>query len=140
MSSRQMLIVDDEEEIRNALSRHFRFLGYEVATAADGKEALDVLAQRHTDVIVSDIVMPRMNGVDLLRAVRKEYPMARFIVMSAYVNQEYLMACMRHGAETCIFKPWTDLREMEQAVSRAFRSLAVWKKKLHTLIRMKPQE
>ncbi|MBN1676864.1 MAG: response regulator [Kiritimatiellae bacterium] len=136
--SYRILVVDDEEEIRKALSRHFRYKGYEVETACDGRQALATLADAKVDVLISDIVMPGMSGVDLMRAVRREYPMVRVIMITGYINQENVLACMRHGAETCIFKPWTDMKELEQAVRKALRSLKIWKKKLRQLIDMKP--
>lgn len=134
----KLLIVDDEEEIRTALSRHFRYLGYDIATASNGSEALNILAEQKVGVIVSDIVMPVMNGVDLLRVVRKDYPMVRVIMITGYVTQENVLACMRHDAETCIFKPWSDMSEIEQAVKTAFERIMNWKGKLRALLQMKP--
>ncbi len=134
----QLLIVDDEQEIRDALARHFRFLGYDVATASNGEEALQKLNEIKVDVMISDIVMPVMTGVELLRIMRKEFPMVRVIMITGYVTQENVMACMRHGAETCIFKPWVDMQELEKAVKDAVEKNAIWKKKMKQLIDMKP--
>lgn len=133
-----LLIVDDETEICDALARHFKFLGYEVDMAGNGREALDKLAARKFDVVISDIVMPVMNGVDLLRTIRREFPMVRVVVMTGYVTQENVMACMRHSAETCIFKPWPDIQEMEDAVAQAVKRTQIWKQKLRQLLEMKP--
>lgn len=138
MKASTLLVVDDEEEIREALSRHFRFLGYEVRTACNGQEALDVLEQEKIACIITDIVMPVMNGVDLLRVVRKEYPMVRVIIITGYVTQENVMACMRHDADTCIFKPWQDMTELEQAVTSAFGRIENWRGKLRAMLEMKP--
>lgn len=135
----QLLVVDDEEEIREALSRHFRFLGYDVTTVCNGQEALDLLAVKRVDVVISDIVMPVMNGVDLLRIIRKEYPMVRVVIITGYVTQENVMACMRHDAETCVFKPWTDMKEIEEAVAHAVERTHIWKQKLRKLLDMKPR-
>lgn len=133
-----LLIVDDEAEIRDALSRHFRFLGYEVSTAGNGAEALAELASKKVDVIISDIVMPVMDGVDLLRTVRREYPMIRVIIMTGYVTQENVLACIRHDADTCVFKPWPDMTELETAVNLAMERMNNWKQKLKFLLDMKP--
>ena len=89
-------------------------------------------------IVISDIVMPVMNGVALLRVIRREFPMVRVIIITGYVTQENVMACMRHGAETCVFKPWSDMRELEEAVARASAGLRTWKHKLHQLLEMKP--
>ena len=72
----RLLIVDDEIEICEMLSRHFRYLGFHVDTASDGIEALEKLAKARTEVVISDIVMPQMDGVELLRTIRQQYRMA----------------------------------------------------------------
>lgn len=133
-----ILVVDDEGEIREALSRHFRFLGYKVLTAAHGAEALERMEQEKVDVVLSDVLMPVMTGLELLKTVRAQYPMVPVIMMTGYVTQENVFACMRHGAQTCIFKPWPDLAELEAQVRMAFDWIGSWKRKLRELHEMKP--
>ena len=134
----RLLIVDDEAEVREMLSRHFRFLGYHVDTASDGNEALRKLAEARTEVVISDIVMPQMDGVELLRAIREQYPMTHVIMITGYVTLGNALACMRHGADTCIFKPLEDLAELEEAVVLALGNLKQWQEKLQGLVAMKP--
>lgn len=122
----RLLVVDDEVEIRELLSRHFRYLGYEVVVAQDGVDALEKMEQSRIDVVISDIRMPRMDGVALLERLRREYPMVRIVMMTGYVAQEAILACMREGAETCIFKPLEDLSEMEAAVDHAVTTIRRW--------------
>ena len=134
----RLLIVDDEAEIRDMLSRHFRYLGFQVDTACDGVEAMKKLARARTEVVISDIVVPRMDGVELLRTARQQYPMIRFIMITGYVTMENALACMRHGADTCVFKPLEDLVELEEAVEFAVVWLKQWQKKLKMLQEMNP--
>lgn len=134
----RLLIVDDEPEIRDMLSRHFRYLGFKVDTASDGVEALEKLSNVRTEVIISDIVMPRMDGVELLRTVQKQYPMIHTIMITGYVTLENALSCMRHGADNCIFKPLEDLTELEEAVQSAVARLKRWQEKLRTLQAMNP--
>ena len=129
----KLLIVDDELEICQMLERHFRYLGYEVETAGNGVEALRRLELSKIDVIISDIVMPDMDGIDLLRKVREQYPMVHTIMITGYVTLEHGLACMRHGADTCVFKPLEDLGELEEAVEKAVESLRSWQEKLKSL-------
>ncbi len=124
-----LLIVDDEKEIREMLSRHFRMLGYSTTLAGSGAEALSMLAEKSFDVVVSDIMMPGMTGVDLLREISHEYPMTRVIMITGYVTLENALACMRVHADTCVFKPLNDLTELEHAVEKAVEALGQWKKK-----------
>lgn len=128
-----ILIVDDEETIRTALSRHFRIKGFSVDVAKDGKEALELLSKSVYQVVISDIVMPVMDGIDLLRHIREEYPMTRVIMITGYVTLENALACLRHGADTAIFKPLTDLTELDLAVDKAVKYLKHWEEKLLAL-------
>lgn len=134
----RLLIVDDEAEIRELLSRSFRMLGYEARTAANGREALEVLAETRTDVVISDIRMPEMDGVSLLREIRRQYPMVRVIMITGYVTLENALACMRNQADTCVFKPFSDLSELEEAVESAMAVLGRWNRQLRRLQGMKP--
>lgn len=129
----RILIVDDEIEIRQMLDRHFRYIGYEVDTAENGLEAVEKLSNNYFHIVISDIMMPVMDGVDLLRTIRAQYPMIHTIMITGFVTLENALSCMRHGADTCIFKPLEDLTELEQAVSNAVKALTTWKQKLEKL-------
>ena len=128
-----ILIVDDEEEIRNTLSRHFQFEGYNTYTAENGLKALEILKSARMEVVITDIIMPKMDGIELLREIRKQYPMIHTIVITGYVTLDNLLAAFRLGADTCIFKPILDMSELENAVDRAIEQLATWQKKLREL-------
>ena len=136
--SAHLLIVDDEVEIREMLSRHYRLMGYEVDLAANGRDALEVLAAKRVDVVISDIMMPEMDGVALLQEIRNQYPMVRAIMITGYVTLENALACMRYQAETCVFKPLEDLTELDSAVTVALEHLRLWQQKLRDLQGMKP--
>ena len=129
----RILVVDDEEEIREMLARHFRLLDHDVAVSANGAEALEHLARNKVDIVISDIRMPVLDGIGLLRAMRDQYPMVRVIMTTGYVNLESALACMRNRAETVVFKPFTDLGELELAVDRAREWLDRWQRKLSEL-------
>ena len=137
----RLLIVDDESRIREMLARHLRLAGYEVNNEpANGEEALAILARQRIEVVITDIMMPKMDGVELLRRIKKEYPMIQVIIITGYVNMENLLAAMRHGASACIFIPIEDMAELETAVARAVDHLAGWQQKLKMLLGMKPTE
>lgn len=125
-----ILIVDDEENIRNSLSRRYSLKGYTVDTADNGLTALKKMEDRAYRVVISDIKMPKMDGVELLRHIRKDYPMTRVVMMTGYVTLENALACLRHGADTCIFKPFEELSEMDKAVDDALKYLKHWEDKL----------
>ncbi len=133
----RLLIVDDEQDIRQMLARHFKYLGYEVELACNGSEALTVLGEKKIDVVVTDIKMPVMDGIELLRSIRGNYSMVHTIVVTGYVTLENAMSCMRLGADTCIFKPLEDMTELEKAVESAVKNLNHWQQKFLTLQTMK---
>ncbi|MCB0309974.1 MAG: response regulator [Bdellovibrionales bacterium] len=133
-----LLIVDDEEEIREMLSRHFRFLGYDVEIAKNGIDALEKLSKRKTDIVISDISMPQMDGAELCREIRRDYPMTRVIMMTGYVTLENALACVRRGADTCVFKPLENLTELEDSVARSVDIIKNWIRILVNLQKMKP--
>ncbi|MCM8538718.1 MAG: response regulator [Lentisphaeraceae bacterium] len=132
-----LLIVDDEVEIREMLARHFSFEDYNVFQAEDGLEALEILNSNKIDLIISDIVMPRMSGVELLEIVHKEFPMIRVNMITGYVTQSNLLMCMRNHADNIIYKPLEDLQELEDSVKRSLEAINRWKSKLKELQGMK---
>lgn len=134
----QILAVDDEEEIRTMVQRHFRFLGFGVDVACNGVDALSKMAQKRYELVITDIMMPEMNGVDLLREIRRQYPMTRVIMLSGYVTLDNALACMRLGAESLILKPLEDLGQVEEAVERSVASVGRWLNLLSQLQALKP--
>ena len=136
----QLLIVDDELEIRKSLEIYFKSLGYEVDLAEDGQAGIDMLMVKRFDIIVSDISMPRKDGIELLREVRHNYPMTRVIIITGYISLEYALSCMRLGADTCVFKPFDNLDELTDAVATSLKNHQQWQKKLKELVGMKSRD
>jgi len=80
----RILIVDDEAAIRSLLATAFEKAGYEVRTAPDGPEALTLCDAESFDAVLSDVVMPRMNGHDLARWIAARHPHTRLVLMSGF--------------------------------------------------------
>jgi DNA-binding NtrC family response regulator len=131
-----MLIVDDEAPVRSHLSEHYRKMGYAVQTAGSAEEAEDILATQPFQILILDIKLPGRDGPELLQQVQSEYPMLHTIMITGYVTQDNLLASWRHGAETCIFKPLSDLSELDEAVQRGVQAIQRWLDKLAELKRM----
>ncbi len=106
MAFRNVLIVDDEESMRHLLSVFLRDHGYEVRAAANGDEALKELAARDYDFVLSDVRMPRMDGLALLKEVQRLRPELTFIVMSAYGTHDTAIEAMKAGAYDYVSKPF----------------------------------
>jgi two-component system response regulator AtoC len=103
---RNVLIADDEESMRHLLSVFLRDHGYAVSAVANGEEALKELAARDYDLVLSDVRMPRMGGIALLRAVERLHPDLTFIVMSAYGTHDTAIEAMKAGAYDYVSKPF----------------------------------
>jgi CheY-like chemotaxis protein len=98
-TQRQVLVVDDDPTIRICLTVLLESVGYDVATAVDGVEALVLINERAPDIIISDLNMPRMSGLDLLSEIRRRFPRIVTIAMSgAYRNSADLPSeVIAHG-------------------------------------------
>jgi two-component system response regulator HydG len=100
-----ILVVDDEPAHRESLRRIFERAGYEARTAEDGQAALQVLQQEPINVVLTDLVMPRMDGQELLKAAHSVQPEVDVILMTAYGTVENAVTAMREGAYDFITKP-----------------------------------
>ncbi len=102
---RNLLVVDDEPAIRHVLTVSLSAQGYEVRAVSDGEEALLELAARPYDVVVSDVRMPRMDGLTLLKTALARWPELVFVVMSAYGSQDDALEAVAAGAWDYVQKP-----------------------------------
>jgi two-component system, NtrC family, response regulator AtoC len=106
VAMRRILVVDDEENLRLVLRTLLRRAGYEVETASTGEEALDKVEAFGPDVVITDVRMPKMSGLDLLSALRAKQSLATVIVMSAYGSVDLALEAMKAGAYDYVAKPF----------------------------------
>src|SRR6201991_918434 len=103
---RRVLVVDDEENLRLVLRTLLRRHGYEVETAESGEEALSMVDSFGPDVVLTDVRMPKMGGLDLLTTLKAKRNDATVIVMSAYGNMDLALEAMKAGAYDYVQKPF----------------------------------
>jgi EAL domain-containing protein (putative c-di-GMP-specific phosphodiesterase class I) len=115
-----ILLVDDEESLVRSIRRALTAAGYEVSTASDGRRAVDLLADATFDTILSDIDMPRMNGIQLLQAVRQRDVDVPVILMTGAPDLSTAVQAVAHGAFSYLTKP-IDMADLREVVSRAVR-------------------
>jgi len=115
----RILVVDDEQHVRNSLATWFREEGYEVSVASSGKEALATLTREGTNILLVDIKMPGMDGLELQRKARELAPDATIIIMTAYASVETAVQALKEGAYDYIVKPFDP-----ETVSRLVRKAA----------------
>jgi DNA-binding NtrC family response regulator len=118
---KRILIVDDDEQIRKLLVEYFRNLGYEVRFATNGAEALGKLSQNDIDCIISDLIMPDMDGLELLKQVRAQDSKIPFLLVTGYPTIETAIEVMKQGAYDYIAKP-LQLEDVRIKVERALHT------------------
>ena len=106
MEPRKILIVDDEDSMRHMLTLILKREGYEARAVGRGSEALALLEGEPFDFILSDVIMPEMGGLDLLRALKEKKVEATIIMMSAYGNLDTAVEAMKLGAYDYVSKPF----------------------------------
>jgi two-component system, OmpR family, alkaline phosphatase synthesis response regulator PhoP len=117
MKDKSVLIVDDEKNIRLTLSRALEILELETETAANGEQALAKLKEKEFGLILLDLKMPGMDGMEVLRRVREIRPDIRIIILTAYGTVELAVEAMKLGAADFIQKPFAP-EEIRELVSR----------------------
>ena len=100
-----VLLVDDEALVRQSLDAGLRLNGYEVLHAGDGDEALDVLSSTPVDVVVTDLAMPRREGLETIVEIRRRFPRVKVIALSGVFGSFYLGMARQLGADAALAKP-----------------------------------
>jgi DNA-binding NtrC family response regulator len=115
----RMLLVDDEARFVETLSKRLAARGFEVAQAFSGQEALSRLAADESDVVLLDVRMPGMDGLETLRAIRREHPLVKVILLSGHASINAAVEGMRLGASDYLLKP-VDLEDLLAKMESAF--------------------
>ncbi|MBF4987688.1 sigma-54 dependent transcriptional regulator [Methylophilus sp. 14] len=113
-----ILAVDDEPHMRRLLEISLRQAGYRALSAGNGREALELIQQQQIDLVVSDLHMPGMNGLQLLEALRKQYERLPFIMVTAQGEIKTAVEAMKLGASDYILRPF-ELETLEIAIQKA---------------------
>jgi len=100
-----ILVVDDEGAIRYSISKTLQRLGYQVHTAESGEEALEMMQRQEYDVVLTDIRMPGLSGVELLARIKEQAPDAVVILLTGYASLETAIESLRLGAHDYLVKP-----------------------------------
>ena len=131
MRKNRLLVVDDDESLRWVTKVQLEQRGYAVDAAADGPQALERLQQNGADLVLTDLMMPGMSGLDLVREIRSEYPELAVIVVTAFGTVETAVEAMKAGAYDYITKP-VNMDELKLIVGRALEHVNL-KEEVRTL-------
>jgi DNA-binding NtrC family response regulator len=114
----RILVVDDERALTVLLSRILTESGYQVKSTNSGSEALTIISGFSPNLVITDLKMPEISGLDLLKKVRSERPEIDFIILTAYGTIENAVEAMKEGASDYLIKPLKDPDELRMVVSK----------------------
>jgi DNA-binding response OmpR family regulator len=120
------MIVDDEESIRSTLSEYLTISGYEVKNACDGREALSKLERSKFDCIVSDVLMPGMNGIELLKEIRLKDKEVWVIMITGFPGLNSLLSAVIESADGYLMKPFL----LDELLAKIEMGIAYRKKRI----------
>ena len=122
--SKSILIVDDEQIIRNVLKRKLeQTTAFQVFTAEDGVPALELFKREKIDLVISDLLMSEMNGIELLRQLKSIDPVVPVIIITGYGTLDDAIEAIHLGAEDFIKKPF-DISDVIETIEKTFRKMA----------------
>ncbi len=135
-----IMIVDDEEGIRKSLSSYLKLEEYNVDTAENGKEALEKLRRTKYNIVLMDINMPVMDGLEALREIKKIDFSIQVIMMTAYSTFDKTIKSLEFGATDYVMKPFKDLSEILHLINLSEERLDRWKRSMSASIVKQKEE
>lgn len=114
----RVLLVDDEEEFVQALSERLALRNYDTTTSFSGDDALEKIKQYNYDVVILDVAMPGIDGIDVLREIKKMKPLTEVIMLTGHSTVEAAIEGMRLGAFDFLMKP-CDTEELDTKIKKA---------------------
>jgi len=118
MKKKRILVVDDEQDVRETLESVLAKLDYDPIVAPGGKEALELIKQNKIDVVLSDLYMPEMDGIELLKRVKTENRNIVFLMITAHPTIETAVDAIKKGAYDYLTKPF-HIDEVKMKLNRA---------------------
>jgi DNA-binding NtrC family response regulator len=119
----RVLLVDDEEQFVQTLAMRLDTRGYAVATAFNGDQALKYVKSKEADVVILDVLMPGLTGIDTLREMKKLRPLTEIIMLTGHATVETAIEGMKLGAFDYLMKP-TEIEDLVEKIDKAYRRKA----------------
>jgi DNA-binding NtrC family response regulator len=113
-----IMLVDDEEDFVEMLDLRLKEIGENVVTAYNGGDCLNILETQDIDVVILDVKMPGMDGIEVLQAIKKQYPLIEVIMLTGHGTIEIAIQGMKLGAFDFLFKP-ADFDELTEKLNQA---------------------
>jgi len=122
----RVLIVDDEQDVTVVLEQFLRMEGYDVYSTTSPIEALEMIKKQKYHIVLSDIVMPKMDGIEFLIQVKQYDALTQVIMMTGYSTMDKTMRCLEAGANDYILKPFKNLSELAGIIKLSEDKLKRW--------------
>ncbi|MBN1847826.1 MAG: response regulator [Deltaproteobacteria bacterium] len=119
METMKMMLVDDEERFLITTEKLLSRKGYDIVTAGSGREALEKMRSQNVHVVILDVKMPGMDGIETLRAIKNEFPLVEVIMLTGHGTVESAVDGLKAGATDYLMKP-TDVSDLIQKAEEAF--------------------
>jgi len=119
MEKMQLMMVDDEERFLSTTKKLLARKGYDALTATSGAEALEMLASHPVDVVILDVKMPGMDGMETLKEMKRRFPLVEVIMLTGHATVESAVEGLKSGATDYLVKP-TDIDELLEKATEAF--------------------
>jgi diguanylate cyclase (GGDEF)-like protein len=138
----RLLVVDDKEIIRTTITQVLEDDGYEVVTASNGAEALETYKKEHFPLVITDIYMPKMTGIDLLAAIKEIDNTTQVIIMTSYASIDSAISTIRSGAYDYLIKPFEDIELISNVVRHAAEKVRLKQQTQHLIemLKLKTEE
>ncbi len=131
MKEMKMMLVDDEERFLSTTKKLLARKGHDVLTATSGPKALEMLREHNIHVVILDVKMPGMDGIETLKQIKRQYPMVEVIMLTGHATAESAVEGLKSGATDYLMKP-TDIEELLGKAEEAFEK----RKRLEEKIRV----
>ncbi|MCJ7772775.1 MAG: response regulator, partial [Desulfobacterales bacterium] len=129
MKELKILIVDDEERFLETTKKLLLKNEYEALTAQSGSEALEILGRQLIHVVILDVKMPQMDGIETLKQIKQRFPLVEVIMLTGHASVESAVDGLKSGATDYLMKP-TDVKELIQKSEEAFEKRKLLEEKI----------
>ena len=139
MNSFRALLVDDEEEFLRTVMKRLKKRNVNAIGAGNGEEALRQLAQHPVDVVVLDVKMPGMDGIQTLREIKERFPLVEVVMLTAHASMEVAIEGMELGAFDYLMKP-VDIDELLYKLQDAYKKKSIQEDKIKNIKELNKEE
>ncbi|NLZ48501.1 MAG: response regulator [Clostridiales bacterium] len=130
----KILIIDDEEETLSALQKNLVLEGFNVTTCNDSVKAIKMIKDEKFHIIITDIVMPKMDGLEVLKFARSYDALTQVIMMTVHSTMELTIQSLELGANDYILKPFKSIDYIIEIINYSIEKLERWKQSIRDIV------